>query len=106
MAKCFRCNADFPPDIPLTRSEECPRCFQPLRCCRNCGFYSSGSHWDCRETVSEQVLDKERANFCDFFRLNTRGGGGRETGRGSVGRSSPDGKETPPARKAFDDLFS
>jgi len=35
----------------------------------NCDFYSETSHWECRESISEAVQDKERSNYCDFFRL-------------------------------------
>jgi hypothetical protein len=42
-----------------------------MRCCKNCAFYNPGAHYDCRETVEELVADKERANFCEHFRLIT-----------------------------------
>jgi hypothetical protein len=42
-------------------------CGADVRVCKNCLFYEPGSHYDCRETVDEQVRDKERANFCGFF---------------------------------------
>ncbi|TVR68092.1 MAG: hypothetical protein EA427_11330 [Spirochaetaceae bacterium] len=66
-----------------------------MRCCRNCVFYLPGAHWDCRETVPEQVMDKERSNFCEYFRLNQSSGG--------AGAPSDKGRS---ARNVFDDLFS
>lgn len=60
---------------PVSRSAECPECSAPVRACRNCRFYEPGAHWDCRETIDEPVRDKERANFCDYFQLNTRSSG-------------------------------
>ena len=75
MATCYKCGEVFPADLIITRSLECVQCSVPVRCCRNCTFYEPGAHWDCRETVPEPVYDKERANFCDYFRLNTRQGG-------------------------------
>ncbi|MDY7029635.1 MAG: hypothetical protein SVR04_15195 [Spirochaetota bacterium] len=64
-----------------------------MKICLNCVFYSPGSHWDCRETIPEQVKDKERSNFCDYFRLGSNYRGDRpQKGPGEQ-------------RKAFDDLF-
>jgi hypothetical protein len=100
MAVCYNCGTPFPREMPITRSEECPRCLRPVRCCRNCRFYAPGAHWDCHETVPEQVFDKERSNFCDYFRLNASSASS-DTGVQSGGKTPG----TSP-RSAFDDLFS
>ncbi|HOW57220.1 MAG TPA: hypothetical protein PKZ12_04405 [Smithellaceae bacterium] len=56
-------------DIPRTtgRQELCPCCGAYLHCCRNCLFYEPGAYNDCREPQAERVLDKQAANFCDYF---------------------------------------
>jgi len=46
----------------------CAGCGAWLRCCRNCAFYAPGVANDCREPNAERVVDKEAANFCDWFR--------------------------------------
>jgi hypothetical protein len=33
-----------------------------------CEWYHTGVAKHCRETVAEEVKDKERANFCDYFK--------------------------------------
>ena len=48
--------------------EVCARCTAHLHCCRNCAFYEPGRNNDCREPNAERVADKERGNFCDYFR--------------------------------------
>ncbi len=48
----------------------------------------------CAEPQADPVLDKERANFCDFFRIAERGG---STARGT--------KESGAARDAWSKLF-
>ena len=53
------------------RNSTCPNCGKELKICFNCEFYSPGSQWDCRESISEPVREKDRANFCDFFSLNS-----------------------------------
>ncbi|MEN6508059.1 MAG: hypothetical protein ABFD63_04640 [Smithella sp.] len=35
----------------------------------NCVFYERGVYNDCRENQAERVVDKNRSNFCDFFRF-------------------------------------
>ena len=90
---CWKCKNEIKLDGPVARSQQCPDCGADLRCCRNCTFYESGAHYDCHETISDPVSDKERSNFCDYFRL----------------RKTFDGKKSDKAQKAldaFNSLFS
>ena len=48
--------------------DECPACGRPLHVCRNCGFYDPAYNNSCRETMAERVADKERSNFCEYFK--------------------------------------
>ena len=82
--------------MEVHRSTTCPSCDADLRCCLNCQFFSRGSHWDCRETIDEQVRTKDRANFCGFFRYKVLAAGTEPPDR-----ASPQGKD----RDAFDSLF-
>ena len=66
---CWKCGHtldDMP--SPLRRGDECPACGADLRVCRMCEFYDMSVAKSCREPVAEEVTDKERANFCDYFR--------------------------------------
>ena len=65
---CWKCGNDIEDASFIARSAECPFCHADLHSCRNCTFYSPGSHYDCHETVEEPVRDKERANFCGSFK--------------------------------------
>ena len=65
---CWKCKKEISIEKPV-RSDECPLCHADLHVCRGCDFYESGSHNDCRESSAEMVTDKERANFCDYFRV-------------------------------------
>ncbi len=58
----------------------------------NCAFYDPSAYNACREPQAERVLDKDRANRCDYFAP------ARE-GRGSV--ESPQAKQ----KAALDALF-
>jgi hypothetical protein len=64
--KCGHALDDMP--MPLRRRDECPACGTDLHVCRMCEFYDTSVAKSCREPVAEEVTDKERANFCDYFR--------------------------------------
>jgi len=88
MANCYFCGAEIAP--PVYRSSECPSCGKDLKICLNCEFYSENSHRECRETIPEAVREKDRSNYCDFFRLN---------------RISKEHRENKDAMDAFNKLF-
>ena len=66
---CWKCGAslaDF--TLPLRRLEECRKCGAELHVCKLCEWYSVAVAKQCREPIAEEVKDKERANFCDYFK--------------------------------------
>ncbi len=66
--KCWKCGvslADY--TLPLRRLEECRRCGAELHVCRMCEFYDTSKAKHCREPIADEVKDKTRANFCDYF---------------------------------------
>ncbi|WP_433012323.1 hypothetical protein [Treponema pectinovorum] len=79
------------------RTTTCPSCSADLHSCINCNFYSKGSHYDCKETVEENIADKERANFCDFFSFNKDSLSGANISLNS--------KKADEARASFNALF-
>ncbi len=94
MRYCFRCGGEVEEDRGITREAECEHCSQDLHCCRNCRFHEPGASNQCAEPQAEWVVDKERANFCDFFMFVA---GSRTSHRGGAGGSS--------AREKWDRLF-
>jgi hypothetical protein len=54
--------------LPLQRLDECKQCSAELHACKLCEWYSTSVAKHCRETIAEEVKDKERANFCDYFK--------------------------------------
>ncbi|HKU13902.1 MAG TPA: hypothetical protein VJQ52_05875 [Steroidobacteraceae bacterium] len=66
---CWKCGASLADlTLPLRRLEECRTCRAELHVCKLCEWYSVTVAKQCRETVAEEVKDKERANFCDYFK--------------------------------------
>lgn len=67
--RCWKCGASLADyTLPLRRLEECRACNAELHVCRMCEFYDTTVARHCRETIAEEVKDKLRANFCDYFR--------------------------------------
>ena len=73
------------------RNDTCSRCGRDLRSCRQCKFYDQDAYNECREVSAERVVDKERANFCDYFVL-----------KGSLLKKVDKSKD---AKKALEALF-
>jgi hypothetical protein len=66
--RCWKCGVSLTDyTLPIRRLEECRACGAELHACRMCEFYDTGVAKHCRETVAEEVKDKIRANFCDYF---------------------------------------
>ncbi|MCU0975822.1 MAG: hypothetical protein MUC71_05845 [Steroidobacteraceae bacterium] len=66
---CWKCGASLAElSLPLRRLEECKACGAELHVCRLCEFHDPAVAKSCREPVAEEVKDKTRANFCDYFR--------------------------------------
>lgn len=66
---CYRCGASLAGlSLPLGRMEECPECTVQLHVCRMCRFYDPQVPKQCREDDAEEVRDKVRPNFCDYFK--------------------------------------
>jgi len=68
---CWRCGASLAElTPPIERRDECPACRAQLYVCRFCEFYEPKVAKQCREPVADEVKDKERANFCGYFKVN------------------------------------
>lgn len=66
---CWKCGASLADyTLPLRRLEECRKCGAELHVCKLCEWYSVVVAKHCREPIAEEVKDKERANFCDYFK--------------------------------------
>ncbi len=68
---CWKCDRKIDTTERVGFRDYCPGCDRPLHACRNCEFYDPAYHNQCRETVAELVVDKDRANFCDYFSPRT-----------------------------------
>ena len=89
MKVCFKCGAAVELDS-VGRRDECRGCGTDLRVCRNCALYDPARANACMEPQAERVQEKEKANYCDFFRF-------KETQQKKSGKAE--------AEKLWTDLF-
>lgn len=131
---CWNCGASLA-DVPrpISRHASCDRCFNELHCCRLCRHYDPQRTLQCFEDRADPPLQKENANFCDYFSPRANAFEGATADRSDAARSRLDGlfgksdaapaddserqieaqeplPETPSpeelARKKLDDLFN
>ena len=90
---CWKCGASLADyTLPLRRLEECRQCQAELHVCKMCEWYSIAVAKHCREPVAEEVKDKQRANFCDYFKPR-------------AGAFQPVGNDAAKAKQDLDALF-
>lgn len=66
--QCWKCGADVSgARLPEAREARCPDCEVDLHVCRMCRHYEPRLSGQCEEQRAEEVMNKKRANFCDWF---------------------------------------
>lgn len=88
---CHRCQHVLTA-LDYNRHDTCGGCGADTRVCKNCEHYDPRHYNDCREPQADRVVDKDKANFCDYFRP--------KTGKGGSSEPSPDDR-----KKAAEALF-
>ncbi len=76
MTTCFHCKKELETDVRPGRGDSCPHCGSDVKVCLNCRFYDAASYNECREPSAERVVEKDRANFCDYFEFRGAGNKG------------------------------
>lgn len=72
MGVCVVCGTLVDPEPPVSRRDYCQKCKSDLHACRQCYWYDVRVAKQCREPMAEWIADKEKANFCDYFKLNDK----------------------------------
>lgn len=123
MMSCHACGTSFNVSVRVSFRAVCDSCGLELHACLNCRFHDEGVSNQCRESEAELVVDKERANRCEWFQPRGEAASEEEDGvasrekREALFRKSGDpaistGKqqgekpaEKPDPRAALDALF-
>ncbi len=70
---CWNCGkslSDIP--LPVSRHANCSACFEVLHCCRMCRHYAPDKRPYCSHERADPPIEKETANFCDYFKPANR----------------------------------
>ncbi len=65
---CFSCKKVVSNLLSIGRKDECPFCRADLHVCKNCELYDPKVYNECREPQADVIRERERSNFCDYFR--------------------------------------
>lgn len=110
--QCWKCGEHLKNLLlPFSRYEECSICKADLHVCLSCRSYDPATADGCREDRADFVLDKDKANFCDFFRpdpqaFRPRDDAAARTARAKLaalfgeGEPPQDAPEVPPVSEA------
>ncbi|MDF2176913.1 hypothetical protein P2G88_01430 [Aliiglaciecola sp. CAU 1673] len=84
--------------LPMSRREECAHCGADQHVCKLC------EHFDgryCTEQRAEPPTDKEKANFCDYFKpkANAYGGGYKDKSQAAKDKLAALFGDAPPEDK-------
>jgi hypothetical protein len=74
-AACYHCNGELQLlkiGSNISRKEDCPSCGRDLHVCKMCVYYDTRSYNECKEPVAQRIVDKEKSNFCDNYRLTDK----------------------------------
>ena len=113
---CWKCGASLQSlPLPLSRLAECAACKAELHACRLCRFYDARTTRQCSEIRAEEVIDKEHANFCDWFKPRPDAFDARAQQKATAAKSKLDAlfgagagahEAKDPAREAAERLFA
>ena len=90
---CWSCQHLHTIEGGIFRSTTCVKCGADLKVCLLCEHYDTSVNQSCREPMAEWVKNKERANFCVYFRAADRAAGAKKDEKAAE------------ARKKLDNLF-
>lgn len=75
---CWSCGQELK-TLEYGRQDDCPKCGKDTHVCKNCEFYDRSYNNECRENQADRVVEKEKSNFCDYFKPKTQSGAGGKT---------------------------
>lgn len=75
VGNCWQCGVELG-KYDYGRETNCSKCGKPTRVCRNCRWYDPSKANQCQEPIAEEVMDKTRANYCEYFEASARFAGG------------------------------
>ncbi len=73
IGSCWHCGTGLT-FLDYGRTDVCRKCGRDTKTCKGCFFYEQNAHNACREPQADRVVDKEKSNFCDYFKPSQTSG--------------------------------
>ena len=73
-AACWSCGKALDANN-FHRLDSCEQCGRDTHVCKNCEHHDRAYNNECRESSADRVVEKEKSNFCDYFKASGRAGG-------------------------------
>lgn len=67
VVRCPTCGSNVQAVGAIIPETICPKCKQPLHCCRACRNFDSAARWECRADIKERIGDKLKLNQCELY---------------------------------------
>lgn len=71
---CYSCKKELTVEDKIGFRQDCMFCGHDLHSCVQCQHYDPKVYNECRETMADRILEKEKANYCEFFALKASDG--------------------------------
>ena len=83
---CHACQTEMPlaAGESLGFRDACDRCRADLHVCLNCDHHDTAAYNECHEPNAERLLDRDRANRCEYFRPSRSQVAGEEQRDGAM----------------------
>ena len=75
MPSCHKCGTELNAETDYGRQDTCPKCHANTHSCLNCVYYDTSRYNECAEPNADRVVDKEKGNFCDYFKAGAKSQG-------------------------------
>lgn len=87
---CYKCGKSLSDTfkIMVSRSDICPHCRSDIRACKMCQFYDVKAYNECRESSADRVVEKEKANFCDYFKIGSAANDGDKARQDAIAKAA------------------
>lgn len=83
---CWHCgNALLNVILPMSRREECAQCRADQHVCKMCVHFDNKGI--CTEDRAEDISDREKANFCDYFQPENKEFSGSVTDKSQTAKA-------------------
>jgi len=69
---CWKCGTGWAFQRLPGRNETCEKCGADLKVCLNCLHHDKSVAYECRDRRAEEIAQKDRANFCEYFDMAKR----------------------------------